>query len=74
VTNGVIEDFFVNRNKLNGPATLLKSGGIERPVAAKFNAAGDALYIVDFGILRVTENGPEPVSNTGVLWKVSKIK
>jgi glucose/arabinose dehydrogenase len=74
VTNGVIEDFFVNRNKLNGPATLLKSGGIERPVAAKFNAAGDALYIVDFGILRVTENGPEPVSNTGVIWKVSKIK
>lgn len=72
VSNGVIRDFAVNRGKRNGPATWLKTGGLERPVSAKFDPAGKALYIADFGIMKMTKKGPEPQTNTGVVWKIIK--
>lgn len=72
VKTGVIRDFAVNKGKRNGPASWTQSGGLERPLTVKFNPAGDALYVVDFGILKMTEKGPEPQLNTGVIWKISK--
>jgi hypothetical protein len=54
VTNGVIEDFAVNKGKRNGPASWLGKGGLERPIAARFSPDGEALYIVDFGIIKMT--------------------
>jgi glucose/arabinose dehydrogenase len=72
VSNGVIEDFAVNKGKRNGPATWLDRGGLERPVDVKFNSDGTALYIVDFGILKMTEKGPQPQQNTGIIWKITK--
>ena len=69
---GVVTDFAVNKGRKNGPATWLKTGGLERPVAARFDPAGQALYVVDFGILRMTKNGAEPVKNTGVVWKITR--
>ena len=71
-TNGVIEDFAVNKGKTNGPATKQKSGGLERPVSVKFDPTGKALYVVDFGIMKMTKKGPQPQMKTGVIWKITK--
>jgi hypothetical protein len=76
--NGVIHDFAVNRGKENGPASKLDTsgephGGLERPVACRFDQSGSTLYIVDFGILTEDEKGkPHPRANTGVLWRVTQ--
>lgn len=72
VKSGDIVDFAVNKGQVNGPASTLKSGGLERPVAAKFNNEGNALYIVDFGVMEITDKGPAPKQNTGVIWKITK--
>ena len=68
----MVEDFAVNRGDTNGPASWLGSGGLERPVAARFDPAGTALYVVDFGVMTMTEQGPEPRKETGVLWKITR--
>jgi hypothetical protein len=44
---------------------------LERPVAARFDPSGSALYIVDFGVLSMTP-GPAPQKETGVLWKITR--
>ena len=75
VETGVVEDFALNRAVENGPASWLKSGGLERPVSVQFNPTGDALYIVDFGIMTMeSEVGAIPHKKTGVIWKVTKEK
>jgi glucose/arabinose dehydrogenase len=70
--NGVVEDFAVNRGSHNGPASKIGSGGLERPVSVKFNPSGDALYIVDFGVLLQDRIGAKPQKRTGTVWKVTK--
>jgi glucose/arabinose dehydrogenase len=72
VSNGVVRDFAVNDGKRNGPASWLRTGGLERPLAVKFDSSGDNLYVVDFGILKMTEKGPDPQQKTGCIWKISK--
>jgi glucose/arabinose dehydrogenase len=72
VNNGVIQDFAVNKNKKNGPASWHGDGGLERPVSVKFSPDGNALYIVDFGIMKMTERGPQPQMKSGVVWKVTR--
>ena len=72
VESGVVEDFAVNEGDTNGPASWLGSGGLERPVAARFDPSGTALYVVDFGVMTMTERGPEPRKETGVLWKITR--
>jgi hypothetical protein len=72
VGSGVIEPFAVNRGKENGPASRLKTAGLERPVAARFDRAGNALYVVDFGVLSVDKSGAHAQQNTGVLWRITK--
>jgi glucose/arabinose dehydrogenase len=72
VNTGAIRDFAVNKGKRNGPATWLKKGGLERPVSVKFDPSGNGLYVVDFGIVKMTEQGPQPQTNTGVIWKITK--
>jgi len=72
-TDGVIHDFASNRGKQNGPASLLKRGGLERPVACRFDPSGTALYVVDFGVLTVDEKGKsQPRPGTGVLWRITR--
>jgi glucose/arabinose dehydrogenase len=70
--DGVIEEFAVNRGKRNAPASELRTGGLERPVAARFDPAGQALYVVDFGIMLHDRKGAHPQPGTGVLWKISR--
>jgi glucose/arabinose dehydrogenase len=72
LNTGVVRDFAVNKGKRNGPATWLKKGGLERPVSVKFDPSGKALYVVDFGILKTTDQGPQPQLGTGVIWKITK--
>jgi len=72
VGTGIIRDFAVNKGKRNGPATFLEKGGLERPVSVKFDPSGNALYVVDFGIMKVTPQGPQPQMNTGMVWRITK--
>lgn len=73
VNTGVIRDFATNSGGKNGPASWMGNGGLERPVSVKFDAAGTTLYVVDFGVLKVTEKGSEPLPGTGVIWKITKM-
>lgn len=57
VKTGEIEDFAMNKGSSNGPASILNTGGLERPVAARFSPKGDVLYVVDFGVLLMTKKG-----------------
>lgn len=72
VENGIIKDFAVNKGKKNGPASKLKKGGFERPVAVKFSPDGKSLYVVDFGIIEITEGETISHKETGILWKITK--
>lgn len=74
VNTGIVHEFVANKGKKNGPASWLHSGGLERPVSVKFNPDGTALYIVDFGILNMSETGASPKQKTGVIWKVTRTK
>jgi glucose/arabinose dehydrogenase len=71
VRTGVTEDFATNRGKTNGPASRLGTAGLERPVAARFDPAGTALYVVDFGVMTMGAK-PQPVLGTGVLWRITR--
>ncbi len=67
--SGVVHDFAVNRGGEHGPASRLGTRGLERPVAARFDPDGSALYVVDFGVVTVGD-APEPRLGTGVLWRI----
>jgi hypothetical protein len=54
------------------PAGGGAGAGLERPVAARFDPAGDALYIVDFGVMTLGAKPPEPPAGTGLLWGVTR--
>ncbi|MBI1910768.1 MAG: glucose dehydrogenase [Deltaproteobacteria bacterium] len=72
VRTGIINEFAVNKGKQNGPASWLGTGGLERPIAARFSPDGNALYVVDFGVLLQSKKGAEPKTETGVLWKITR--
>jgi glucose/arabinose dehydrogenase len=75
VEDGTIHDFAINRGKTNGPASLLESGGLERPLDVEFSPDGTALYIADFGVMLVHEDsGIRPIPGTGVLWKITRTR
>lgn len=68
---GTVQDFAVNRALPPGPASWTGGGGLERPVAARFDPEGRALYIVDFGVMTMSEeDGSQPRPGTGALWRV----
>jgi glucose/arabinose dehydrogenase len=68
--SGVIEDFARNRGDEKGPASDRHDGGLERPIAVRFDPTGTALYVVDFGVMRMTSKGPDSQPETGVLWRI----
>ena len=68
---GVVRDFAINK-KENAPASKLGNAGLERPTAARFSPDGRHLYVVDFGVMLVTDQGPHPLEKTGVIWRISK--
>jgi glucose/arabinose dehydrogenase len=72
VADGTIADFAVNRASKEGPGTKVRVPGFERPVAVRFDRTGDALYVVDFGILRQDQQGAHPERRTGALWRITR--
>ncbi|MDP2342991.1 MAG: PQQ-dependent sugar dehydrogenase [Deltaproteobacteria bacterium] len=72
VDTGVIEPFAANAGPEHGPASLLGIDGIERPIAARFDPSGAALYVVDFGVMNIGKLGPLPQKATGALWKITR--
>ena len=71
-SRGRIEDFAVNRGHQNGPASRIGGKGLERPVAVRFDPSGNALYVVDFGVLLQSAQGSRPQRETGVLWRITR--
>ncbi|MFN6947150.1 MAG: PQQ-dependent sugar dehydrogenase [Cytophagaceae bacterium] len=69
---GLIYDFAVNKGRRNGPASWQKHGGLERPNDILFDQNGTCMYIVDFGIVPITKDGPKPQKETGVIWRISR--
>lgn len=70
VEKGTAEPFFKNNHE--GPASFEDSGGLERPVSCKFSPDGKSLYVLDFGVVRVTNSLMMSYAHTGVLWKITK--
>lgn len=66
---GVMHDFAINFARADGPASLLGTGGLERPLDVQFDPAGEALYVVDFGVMTTGES-IRPMPSTGVLWRI----
>jgi glucose/arabinose dehydrogenase len=64
-------DIFL-RNAQLGPASAVGGGGIERPVDCKFHPDGSSLYVLDFGVSRVTRGYMWSFAHTGVLWRVNR--
>lgn len=72
VQSGVITDFAVNRAPHDGPASKVGGAGFERPVAVRFDRAGEALYVVDFGVLQMQGEQSKPHTRTGALWRIRR--
>lgn len=71
VQTGVVRGFAENREG-HGPATYSGGDGLERPIAVRFSPDGTALYVVDFGVLTMTADGPHPYPGTGVIWRIKR--
>lgn len=70
---GVILDFATNRGPVHGPASWAGHGGLERPVDVAFAPSGTALYVVDFGVMTMSESaGAQPYPGTGVVWRITR--
>ncbi|MDB6068705.1 MAG: Glucose/sorbosone dehydrogenase-like protein [Pedosphaera sp.] len=72
LNTGVVQEFAVNKGRVNGPASKIGHGGFERPIAVRFNPQGDALYVVDFGALIQAQTVSEPHPGSGVLWRITR--
>lgn len=70
--SGVIRDFAVNRAPREGPASKVGGGGLERPVSVRFDRRGEALYVVDFGVLHMNGEQSEPQTGTGAIWRIRR--
>lgn len=70
VEKGTAEPFMHNRKM--GPASTYGTGGIERPVSCKFSPDGKSLYVLDFGVAKVTPANMLAFAHTGVLWKITR--
>jgi glucose/arabinose dehydrogenase len=71
-STGVVTSFAANEGETNGPASKVGGGGLERPIAARFSPDGEALYVVDFGVMTTGEGGVDPRPHTGVLWRITR--
>jgi glucose/arabinose dehydrogenase len=71
---GVVTDFATNADDI-GPASAQDGkGGFERPIAARFNPDGDALYVVDYGVLVMKDRKASVRKHTGVLWRIERTR
>ena len=65
--SGAVEDFVLNET--GGQASRHSGGGLEHPSDVTFGPDGD-MYITDWGIARVSDDGLVLEENSGVVWRV----
>lgn len=70
VRDGLARTFAANKGD-GGPASRQGNGGLERPIAARFDPAASALFVVDYGIVDINGGRPTPRPGTGVLWRIT---
>ncbi|HVK84609.1 MAG TPA: PQQ-dependent sugar dehydrogenase [Kofleriaceae bacterium] len=70
--SGELEFFARNHADEPGPGSKRENHGFERPVAARFDPSGKALYVVDFGVMQMSDRGANPIARTGKLWRITK--
>ncbi len=73
VQTGVPHVFMANKGAVNGPATKIGTKGIERPIAVRFSPSGDTLYVLDYGVVTVSDH-VQAAPRTGVLWKIERME
>jgi glucose/arabinose dehydrogenase len=66
-SNGSFEWFIKNKRRTRAGRL---GDGLKRTIDVKFNQEGNALYILDFGVVEFTDMAPNAIPKTGVLWKV----
>jgi glucose/arabinose dehydrogenase len=69
--SGSVTDFAANKAAQAGPASKVGGGGLERPLDVQFDRTGNAMYVVDFGVI-TTPLIPNPRRRTGVLWRITR--
>ena len=63
------EDFAINWEA--GQSSSIGSGGMEHPLAVKFDRTGESIYILDCGIVETDgRTGRQTIPQTGVLWRI----
>jgi glucose/arabinose dehydrogenase len=73
-TTGQLEPFLRNINPGSASAQGIEGKGLERPFGVRFGPDG-ALYIVDYGVVKIDMNKRPPYAyqpGSGVIWKVTK--
>ena len=66
----MVADFAVNRGGLP-PSQNGNTGGLERPLEAKFGPDGN-LYVADFGIMTWQGQTWEATASTGTVWRIRR--
>lgn len=69
LATGQTSDFLVNRS--GQPASATGEGGLERPIQLEYAPDG-SLYVIDFGVINITEKGMNATPDTGVVWRVTR--
>jgi hypothetical protein len=69
LATGEATDFLINKS--GKPASATGGGGLERPIQLEYAPDG-SLYLVDFGVINITEKGMNATPNTGVVWRVTR--
>jgi glucose/arabinose dehydrogenase len=72
VATGVVHEFAANAGSEVAPASKAETGGLERPIACRFDPSGTALWVVDFGILTEGTESWKPEPRTGCLWRIER--
>ena len=68
IGTGKVTDLMTNRHP--GPASEHRSGGLERPIAVKFDRTGEVMYVLDLGVIDPSSARPRTLANSGVLWRI----
>lgn len=72
--SGDIKDFVIMHHggghDSNGRKNIANQDGGGRFMDVRFSRDGREMYIVDFGVMNVTAEGPKPARETGVVWRI----